>query len=106
MGFGYVFIGYLTAFLLENTVKGLGVNGAAALIGYMAMFLGLLTLSLYHSDFKVAKWSLIPMMIISALAEADFSYENLPQNTSLPKAYAERVKRKMPIGVGVGVLKF
>ncbi|MBE6627390.1 MAG: PRKR-interacting protein 1 [Ruminococcaceae bacterium] len=66
MGFGYVFIGYLTAFLLENTVKGLGVNGAAALIGYMAMFLGLLTLSLYHSDFKVAKWSLIPMMIISA----------------------------------------
>ena len=66
MGFGYVFIGYLTAFLLENTVKGLGVSGAASLIGYMAMFMGLLTLSLYHGDFKGAKWSLIPLMITSA----------------------------------------
>ena len=63
MGFGYVFIGYLTAFLLENTVKGLGVSGAAALLGYLAMLLGLLTLSLYHSDFKGAKWSLIPLML-------------------------------------------
>ena len=37
---------------------------------------------------------------------SDFSYENLPQSTSLQKAYAERVKRKMPVGAGVGVLKF
>jgi hypothetical protein len=66
MGFGYVFIGYLTAFLLENTVKGLGVSGAAALIGYMAMFFGLYMLSLYQSDFKGAKWSLIPLMLTAA----------------------------------------
>ena len=63
MGFGYVFIGYLMAFVLENTVKGLGVSGAAALLGYGAMFVGLLTLSLYHADFKGAKWSLIPLML-------------------------------------------
>lgn len=63
MGFGYVFIGYLMAFLLENTVKGLGVSGAAALLGYGAMFVGLFTLSLYQSDFKGAKWSLLPLML-------------------------------------------
>ena len=63
MGFGYVFIGYLMAFLLENTVKGLGISGAAALLGYGAMFVGLFTLSLYQSDFKGAKWSLVPLML-------------------------------------------
>ena len=36
---------------------------------------------------------------------SDFSYENLPQKTSLQKAYAERVKEKKPIGAGVGKLK-
>ena len=36
----------------------------------------------------------------------DYSYENLPQNTSLQKAYAKRVKRGLPVGSGVGVLKF
>ena len=63
MGFGYVFIGYLMAFILEMTVVGLGVSGAAALLGYCAMFLGLCTLSLYKNDFKIALWSLIPLML-------------------------------------------
>ncbi len=34
----------------------------------------------------------------------DFSYENLPQNTTLQKAYAQRVKNNLPIGSGVGEL--
>ena len=63
MGFGYVFIGYLMAFVLEMTVVGLGISGAAALLGYSAMLLGLLTLSLYQSDFKGALWSLVPLML-------------------------------------------
>ena len=66
MGFGYVFIGYLMSFLLEMTVRGLGIFGAAELLGYSAMFVGLFTLSLYHSDFKGAKWSLIPLMFTAA----------------------------------------
>ncbi|MBQ7399324.1 MAG: hypothetical protein IJW06_02525 [Clostridia bacterium] len=37
---------------------------------------------------------------------SDYSYENLPKNTSLQKAYAERVKNGLPIGSGVGVLRY
>lgn len=37
---------------------------------------------------------------------SDFSYENLPKNTSLQKAYAERIKNGLPIGSGVGILKY
>ena len=36
----------------------------------------------------------------------DYSYENLPQETSLQKAYAERVKNGLVIGSGIGVLKY
>lgn len=36
----------------------------------------------------------------------DFSYENLPKETSLQRAYAERVKNGLPIGSGVGILKY
>lgn len=36
----------------------------------------------------------------------DFSYENLPQETTLQKAFAERVKKNLPIGSGVGELKY
>ena len=36
---------------------------------------------------------------------SDFSYDNLPKNTSLQKAYAERIKSGLPIGSGVGILK-
>ena len=37
---------------------------------------------------------------------SDYSYENLPKETSLQRAYAERVKKGLPIGSGVGVLRF
>lgn len=37
---------------------------------------------------------------------SDFSHENLPKETSLQRAYAERVKKNMPIGSGVGKLKY
>ena len=37
---------------------------------------------------------------------SDFSYDNLPKNTSLQKAYAERIKSGLPIGSGVWVLKY
>lgn len=36
----------------------------------------------------------------------DYSYENLPKETSLQRAYAERVKNRLPIGSGVGKLKY
>ncbi len=37
---------------------------------------------------------------------SDFSYENLPKTTTLQKAYAKRVKNKLPIGSGVGILRY
>ena len=37
---------------------------------------------------------------------SDFSYENLPKETSLQRAYAERVKNGMSIGSGIGKLKY
>lgn len=36
---------------------------------------------------------------------SDYSFENLPKATSLQRAYAERVKNKLPVGSGVGRLK-
>ena len=36
----------------------------------------------------------------------DYSYDNLPKETSLQRAYAERVKKGLPIGSGIGVLKY
>ena len=76
MGFGYVFIGYLMSFILEMTVRGLGIYGAAELLGYGAMFVGLVTLSLYEGDFKGAKWSLIPLML-TAIFRVGSSLANL-----------------------------
>lgn len=35
-----------------------------------------------------------------------YSYDKLPKETSLQRAYAERVKKNLPIGSGVGVLKY
>ena len=37
---------------------------------------------------------------------SDYSYENLPKETSLQKAYAERVKNKLPVGSAIGKLKY
>jgi len=37
---------------------------------------------------------------------SDYSFESLPKGTSLQKAYAERVKNELPVGAGVGVLKY
>ncbi|MBE6680748.1 MAG: hypothetical protein E7600_00480 [Ruminococcaceae bacterium] len=37
---------------------------------------------------------------------SDFSYENLPMETSLQRAYAERVKNRLPIGSATGILKY
>ncbi len=37
---------------------------------------------------------------------SDFSYENLPKDSALQRAYAERVKNKLPVGSAVGKLKY
>lgn len=37
---------------------------------------------------------------------SDYSYENLPKETSLQRAYAERMRNNLPIGSGIGMLKY
>ena len=37
---------------------------------------------------------------------SDYSYENLPKETSLQRAYAERVKNNLPVGSAIGILKY
>ena len=67
MGFGYVFLGYLTSFVLALTVKALGFGGLAILVGYLLMFYGLLQLNLYQRAFVWAKWLLIPLMLTAVV---------------------------------------
>ncbi len=65
MGFGYLLLGYLIAFLLSLTAGALGVGSFALILGYSLMLLGLLRLSKYHSAFGLSKWLLLPMLIFS-----------------------------------------
>ena len=63
MGFGYLFIGYLLAFLLQATLAGLGWGAVALLLGYSVMFGGFLMLQRFHDAFAYAKWMLIPLLV-------------------------------------------
>lgn len=66
MGFGYLFIGYLIAFVLYLTVQALGVGGLALLIGFGTMMLGLWELTHYQKEFVFAKWLCVPLLFTSA----------------------------------------
>ena len=63
MGFGYLFIGYLLAFILQFTLAGLGWGSVALLLGYGVMLWGLWLLNRYHDAFVWAKWTLIPLLL-------------------------------------------
>jgi signal transduction histidine kinase len=76
MGFGYLFVGYLLAFLLQNTLAGLGWGAVAVLLGYGVMLWGFCLLQHYHDSFVFAKWTLLPMML-TALYDLLASFNNL-----------------------------
>ena len=63
MGFGYLFLGYLLAFLLEITasVKPLGAGPIAVLAGCVLMLIGIWKLSSYE---KLFKFSAIPLGLL------------------------------------------
>lgn len=65
MGFGYLFLGHLIAFLLSMTAGALGFGSLALILGYLLLLLGLIRLSKFHSSFGIAKWCLLPMLILS-----------------------------------------
>lgn len=71
MGFGYLLLGYLVAFLLYLTVQALGVGSLALLLGYLLMFYGLYLLCRYHSAFTASKWLLIPLCVTACYRLAE-----------------------------------
>ena len=76
MGFGYLFIGYLLAFVLQATLAGLGWGAVALLLGYGVMFWGFWQLTYYQKAFVWAKWMLIPMTL-TALYDLFASFDLL-----------------------------
>lgn len=65
MGFGYLFLGYLIAFLLMPVADGLGVAFVALLLGYTTMLYALHILKHFCYAFAYAQWSLYPLVLLS-----------------------------------------
>lgn len=65
MGFGYLLLGYLIAFLLKILASGLGIGGVALLFGYVVMWYGISRLKLFCSSFVWAEWSMLPLLLIA-----------------------------------------
>lgn len=65
MGFGYLLIGYLIAFVLYLTVQVFGIGGLALLVGYGMMMLGLWELTRYNRAFGTAKWICVPLLLVA-----------------------------------------
>lgn len=65
MGFGYLLLGFLTAFLLSMAAGALGLKSLALILGILLMFLGLSKLSKFHRAFIFPTWILLPMLILA-----------------------------------------
>ncbi len=63
MGFGYLLIGYLAAFLLKMTAEALQLGFLALLLGYGLMLCGLYTLKRFCRAFLWAEILLYPLLI-------------------------------------------
>ncbi len=63
MGFGYLLLGYLISHVLHLTVAGLGFGGAAQLVGYAVMYLGLRELTRYQDAFRWSSLLLLPLSL-------------------------------------------
>ncbi len=65
MGFGYLFLGYLTAFLLKLTANGIRIGAVALVLGYALMAAGLFKLRRYQARFTAALWVLLPLSLLA-----------------------------------------
>ncbi len=63
MGFGYLLIGYLVAFLLKMTAQGLHIGFLALFAGYGLMLYGLWHLKRYCGFFVFSEWTLYPLLL-------------------------------------------
>ena len=56
MGFGYLLLGYVIAYLISITAGSIGVGSLALLIGSALMFWGIHNLCRFNTSFVFAKW--------------------------------------------------
>ncbi len=63
MGFGYLLLGYLIAYVISLAVGGFGFGGIAILLGCGLMFMGLSELRRYQNAFLYALWMLLPVSV-------------------------------------------
>ena len=64
MGFGYLFLGYLVAFLLQGVAGAAGVGALVLLLGYGMMWHGLQSLRRYCRGFSLAEWGIYPLLAV------------------------------------------
>ncbi|MBQ7172802.1 MAG: hypothetical protein IJR88_01605 [Clostridia bacterium] len=62
MGFGWLLLGYLTAFVLYLTANQLGLASFALLLGCALMLVGVFKLEKYEKRFGLAKYFLFPLL--------------------------------------------
>ncbi len=65
MGFGYLLLGYLCAFLLYMSLGALQLGSLALILGYGLMLAGLWRLCRFESGFRYAGWLCFPLLVTS-----------------------------------------
>ncbi len=65
MGFGYLLLGYLCAFLLSMSLGALQIGSLALLLGYGLMLMGFWRLCRFESSFRYAGWLCLPLLAVS-----------------------------------------
>lgn len=63
MGFGYLFLGYLIAFVLYLTANALRAGVLALIVGYALMLRGTSILKRYCPSFRYAEWTLWVLLL-------------------------------------------
>ena len=108
MGFGYLLVGYLLAFLLYIPINGFGFGGLALILGSAVMLAGLLELNRFQSAFVWAKWLQIPLMLAGCYdffaALDDMLLWNLPLFGETAKGVADWISFLLAILFNLAML--
>lgn len=71
MGFGYLLVGYLIAFLLKLPASVIDMGALALLFGYFLMWWGVHRLKLFCHSFVWAEWCLLPAALLGGYRVAE-----------------------------------
>lgn len=91
MGFGYLLLGYLLAFLLEITANAVGLGSIALLVGYGLMAAGIWKLHAYEKSFRFALLPLGFLLIADAYHLANMICDWVAWNPNWINETAEQI---------------